>query len=414
MKTATPNTRIRNSLALTAVIATVALATILTAAFLHPNSQAQSSPTTVTGTILNGTAGATLPQDLEVFLLVVDEQQEAIIERISAKVDQDGRFEVNAPTLSDGQFYRVVADDGIYTPYKDIIDPTAHTETSLTVFDSTTSLDDISINSYGVVFPRIEPADSTIAVLAAISFTNKGDRVYVADLADPALTGLKLLRFNLPEGYEALSVESDLPSGNVMEINTGFALSNPVPPGEWNLIVSYTATYEQNTLHYPFRLPFGADRVSFLLPDGQGELAGQGLNKGDTAILNDIAYVQYEGTDYPRGSELNIAITGLPEPGVSSQLLVFISSGQFQVAIAVSVALLLTGSLATFLLLRRQASHKPVTADWTARDQAEIIREIAQLDRQHEAGVIPDSEYNQQRKTLMKSAIEADDRRHQT
>lgn len=414
MKTTIPNTRIRNALALAGVIATVALATILPAAFLHANSQAQSTPSTISGTILNGTAGATLPQDLEVFLLVIDEQQEAIIERISANVDQDGRFEVNAPTLSDGQFYRVVADDGIYTPYKDIVDPAAHTETFLTVFDSTTSLDDISIKSYGVVLPRIEPADNSIAVLAAISFTNKGDKVYVADLADPALTGLKLLRFNLPEGYEALSVESDLPSGNVMEINTGFALSNPVPPGEWNLIVSYTATYEENTLRYPFRLPFGADRVSFLLPDGKGELAGRGLTKGDTAILNDITYIQYEGTDYPRGSELDITITGLPEPGVSSQLLAFVSSGQFQVAIAVSVALLLAGSLAAFLLLRRQPSLEPVKADPTASDRTEIIRQIAQLDRQHEAGTIPDSEYNQHRKTLMKSAIEADDQRRQT
>ena len=407
----TKTRRLRNTLALAGVAIACVLAYAILALQLNVGSHAQSPTTTVSGTVLNGTAGATLPQNLEVFLLVIDEEREAIINRVSATVDEAGRFEVDAPTLSDGQFYRIVADDGIYTPYKDITDPTDESEASLTVFDSTTSLDDIAVNSYGVVFPRIEPADRTIAVLAAISFTNSGDKVYVADLADPALTGFKLLRFNLPEGYAALNVESDLPSGNVMEINTGFALSNPVPPGNWDLVASYTATYDVNTLHYPFRLPFGADRVSFLLPEGQGELTGMGLIEGDTVVLNEVTYVQYEGTDYPRGSQLDVVVTGLPSPGVSSQLLAFVSSGQFQVAIAVTVGLLLAGGLSAFLLVRRQPSDEvesATTAD-PATDRNAIIRQIAELDRQHESGTIPDSEYNQRRKVLVQTALESDD-----
>ena len=398
----------------------IAVAVVLTYAILvlqlNAGTYAQSPTTTIAGTVLNGTVGSTPPPDLEVFILVIDEEQEAIINRVSATVNDDGRFEVDAPTLSDGQFYRIVADDGIYTPYKDITNPADQSEASLTVFDSTTSLDDIAVNSYGVVFPRIEPADRTIAVLAAISFTNSGDKVYVADLADPALTGFKLLRFNLPEGYAALNVESDLPSGNVMEINTGFALSNPVPPGNWDLVASYTATYDLDTLHYPFRLPFGAHRVSFLLPEGQGELTGKGLTKGDIVVLNEVTYVQYEGTDYPRGSQLDVVVTGLPSPGIGSQLLAFISSGQFQVAIAVTVGLLLAGGLSAFLLVRRQPSDEvePATITNPTTDRSEMIRQIAELDRQHEAGTIPDSDYNQRRKALMQSAINSDDRRNQT
>lgn len=412
MKSATKMCRTRNARRLVAVVSIFALVTTLSASLLNLDARAQSTATTtIAGTILNGTAGGSLPQDLEVFLLVIDEEQEAIVERVSATVNEHGRFEVEAPTLSDGQFYRVVADDGIYTPYKDIADPVEQPETSLTVFDRTTSLDDIAVNSYGVVFPRIEPADSTIAVLAAISFTNRGDKVYVADLADPALTGLKLLRFNLPEGYSALSVESDLPSGNVMEINTGFALSNPVPPGEWDLVASYTASYDRNTLHYPFRLPFGADRVSFLIPEGQGDLIGLGLTQGDAVVLNDITYVQYEGTDYPRGIQLDVTVSGLPDPGVSSQLLAFFASGQFQVAIAVTVALCLAGGLTAFLLLRNQqsAQAESLLPEDPAADRSETIRQIAELDRQHEAGTIPDSEYTHQRKALVQSAINSDD-----
>ena len=367
---------------------------------------------TLTGSVVNGTDGATLPEELEVFLLVIDEEEEAIVERVSTIVDDDGEFAIDAPALGPGQFYRVVADDGVYTPYKDIANPNDESPPTLTVFDRTTALDDIAIDSYGVVFPVIDPAARTIAVLAAVSLMNNGDKVFVADLADPALTGLKLLRFNLPEGYAALNVESDLPSGNVMEINTGFALSNPVPPGEWDLVISYSASYEQNTFSYPFRLPFGAQQVSFLIPEGQGELTGLGLERVDTVVLNETTYVQYEGTDYARGTQLDVVITGLPNPGFDSQLLDFFRSTQFQIALAITVGLMLAGGLAAYMIVRRPASHDGDPMQTPAAvnlDRTTIVAAIADLDRRHDAGEIDESSYIEERRRLMQSAIETDD-----
>ena len=371
-----------------------------------------SGAVTLAGSVVNGTDGATLPEELEVFLLVIDEDEEAIVERVSTIVDSDGDFAIDAPALGAGQFYRVVADDGVYTPYKDITNPNDEPEPILTVFDRTTALDDIAIDSYGVVFPVIDPAARTIAVLAAVSLMNNGDEVFVADLADPALTGLKLLRFNLPEGYAALNVESDLPSGNVMEINTGFALSNPVPPGEWDLVISYTASYEQNSFNYPFRLPFGAQQVSFLIPEGQGELTGLDLERIDTVVLNETTYVQYEGTDYARGTQLDVVITGLPNPGFDSQLLDFFRSTQFQIALAITVGLMLAGGLAAYMIVRRPASddgdpmQNPASV---SLDRTAIVAAIADLDRRHDAGEIDESSYIEERRRLMQSAIETDD-----
>ena len=381
--------------------------------FVTESTSAQGPPTVaLNGNVVNGTDGAALPEGLEVFLLVIDEEEEAIVQRVSTIVDADGTFTVDAPELASGQFYRVVADDGVYTPYQDITDPNLQPPPTLTVFNRTTALDDIAIDSYGVVFPVIDSAESTIAVLAAISLNNDGDEVFVADLADPALTGVKLLRFNLPEGYAGLNVESDLPSGNVMEINTGFALSNPVPPGEWDLIVSYTAPYEQNTFNYPFRLPFGANQVSFLVPEGQGELAGLDLVRVDTVDLNDTTFVQYEGTRYERGAQLDVVITGLPNPGIDSQLLAFFRSTQFQVALAITVGLLLAGGLTAYMIVRRPIGREAdpaIAPEPGNRDRASIVASIAELDRRHDAGEVEESFYLEQRRRLVESAIEADD-----
>lgn len=391
------------------------MAVSLAAAFafaLAPTVAQESDTVTLSGSVVNGTDGATLPEELEVFLLVIDEAEESIIQRVSTIVDSDGTFTIDAPELEPGQFYRVVADDGAYTPYKDITDPDVQPPPTLTVFNRTTELDDIALDSYGVVFPVIDPAGRSIAVLAAVSLNNNGDEVFVADLADPALTGVKLLRFNLPEGYAALNVESDLPSGNVMEINTGFALSNPVPPGEWDLVISYTATYDQNSLSYPFRLPFGARQVSFLIPEGQGELTGRDLQRVDTVVLNDTTYVQYEGANYERGAQLDVVITGLPNPGFDSQLLDFFRSTQFQIALAITVGLLLAGGLAAYMVIRRPVSDETDPMPQTApggSDRTSIVAAIADLDRQHDAGEIDESSYIEERRQLMQSAIDADD-----
>ena len=396
------------------IIATLVVLTVAATSWVLPAvAQTDVATTTVQGKVVNGTDGAQLPEDLEVFLLVIDETQESIIERVSTTIDEDGRFAVEAPVLNEGQFYRIVADDGIYTPYKDIVDLSSDPEPVLTVFDRTTSLDQISIGTYSVVVPVIDPATQTVSVLAAISLNNNGDEVFVADLADPALTGFKLLRFNLPEGYGALNVESDLPSGNVMEISTGFALSNPVPPGEWNLVVSYSAPYDESGWEYPFRLPFGADRVFFMVPEGEGTVSGLGLAGGETSVINETSYAQYEGTDYARGSQLDVIVTNLPSPGIGGQLGEFLASTQFQVALAATVGLLLVGGLAGYLILRAPSSGTtapvPVSGNESATTRSSIVAAIAELDRRHESGDLDEATYHAQRRQLVDSALKADE-----
>ena len=204
------------------------------------------------------------------FALVIDEGAEAIVDRVEAVTEADGSFAMEVPAIADGQFYRVVVDDGVYTPYVDVLAEDADDEVTLTVYDRTASLDEIAVTSYSMVIPVVDSATGIIGVLAAVNLVNSGDEVYLADLTDPDLTGFNLLRFNLPTGYQELSVESDLPSGNVMEINTGFAISNPVPPGEYSMVISYSVPFEGNELNYPMRLPFGAESVSILLPGGRG------------------------------------------------------------------------------------------------------------------------------------------------
>ncbi len=396
-------------------VTSVSIVTISFAAFFEfAAAQDQGATRTIKGKVVNGTADGESPSNLTMFALVIDEGAEAIIERVESVTETDGSFALEVPAISDGQFYRVVADDGIYTPYVDLLAEDADDEVTLTVFDRTASLDEIAVTSYSMVIPVVDSASGIIGVLAAVNLVNSGDEVYLADLTDPDLTGFNLLRFNLPTGYQELNVESDLPSGNVMEINTGFAISNPVPPGEYSMVISYSVPFEGTELTYPLRLPFGAESVSILLPVGTGEVSGLGLTRSQTVTIGDSEYVQYDGSNYERRADIGLVISGLPSPDLASQVSDFFGSVQFRIAMVVSVALALIAAMAYVLLIARR--HKPAKAvDSTDLvvdadpNRSAIIAAIAELDELRELGKIAEDEYLVRRQRLVRQAISTDD-----
>ncbi len=369
--------------------------------------------TTISGMVVNGTEGGDVPAGYTVFALVIDEEEEAIIERVESVTEDDGTFSLDVVDVSEGQFYRVVVDDGVYTPYVDLLGRDADDEVVLTVYDRTTALDEISVTTYSMVIPVVDAESGVIGVLAAVNLVNSGDEVYLPDLTDPDLTGFNLLRFNLPVGYQELTVESDLPSGNVMEIGTGFAISNPVPPGEYSMVVSYSAPFEDGEFEYPLRLPFGAESVSIMLPEGSGEISGLGLTRTEVVTIGEGMYVRYDGSDYERRAEVGVVITGLPKPDLQSQVVEFFESTQFRVAIVVSVVLAMAAVIAYVVLIAqrsRPAATEGVSSvvGGSGGERSGIVQAIAELDEMHELGKVEDDEYLVRRQALVQRAVNAD------
>lgn len=375
-------------------------------------AQSQEDTVTISGQVVNGTKGGEPPTEVTVFVLVIDESEEAIVERVETVTGGEGEFALEVPKVSEPRFYRVVVDDGIYTPYVDILPEDAGEEITLKVYDSTTSLDEISVTTYSIVIPVIDGSTGVLGVLAAVNLVNSGDTVYLADLTDPALTGFKLLRFNLPEGYQELTVESDLPSGNVMEISTGFAISNPVPPGEYNMVISYTASFENGEFRYPLRLPFGADSVTILIPEDSGGVSGLGIRQVEAVTIGDERYIKYEGTAYERGVELRVTITGLPKPDLQRQVLGFFESVHFRIAIIVSVVLAMIAIVAYVVFASRRHRVSPpaiaIQSSGQTDSRSVTIAAIAELDEMHELGKIDDYEYSTRRSRLMREIIDTD------
>ena len=194
---------------------------------------------------------------------------------------------------------------------------------NITVYDRVFTPKDIEVIDYSIMVPHISPDSDIISVLGLISFTNNSNSTYFADLTDPNTSGLNLLRFSLPENFENLSVDSDLPPGNVMQIPTGFALSNPVPPGEHQILYSYSMPRNTGSIKYNIRLPFGSKKFKILVTEYIKLSTDYNLLK-DSTLVDDKKYELLQGQDIKKGEVVVIDLINISKPGALKKITYFI------------------------------------------------------------------------------------------
>jgi uncharacterized membrane protein len=359
--------------------------------------------------VSNGTDGGVVPADIQVILMSIDLGSNSIIEQEATTVDQDGIFRFDNLVSRPGLSYRVVVNDGTFTPSVDMANVENWQNVRLSIFDETKSLEDITVSSYVMMIPTIDARNREVGVLTVINIDNRGDTVWVPDLTDPALTGLDLLRFNLPKGFSDLAIESQLPTGNILEIDTGFALTNPVPPGEAAILISYILRYEKDSFDFNLKLPYGADQVRILLPDEGGTISAEGFGAGESVVVAEKMFNQYQGEDYAAGVELLTTFSELPQPTTLQKLSDFFK-GRTYVIVIISVAgIALLSILVYAMFSSRKNSDLSSDDDDDVISRADVIAEIAALDEEFEANKIDEDDYNEGRDELKRLVLELEE-----
>ncbi len=364
-------------------------------------ANAQIPTADISGRVVNGTAGASPPEGMEVALLTLDESAGQIVARETTTTGPGGRFSFSGVARDPRLAWRVIAIDGEFTPSVDLDADSDWAEVEVVTYERTKSLDDISVTSYSLLIPSIDARARAMGVLGAIGLRNDGDTVWIPDLSDPALTGLQLVRFSLPRGYTGLSVESDLPAGNVMEIGTGFALSTPVPPGEFNILMTFTLNYEGDGFDFPLNLPFGGDNVRLMLPDGQGAIAGDGLGPPTRQVVGERAFTIVTGEGFDRGSRVSVSFSKLPVPSVAESVTDYILQRPYVPVLAWLTGIVLIG-LFGYALVR--ALRGPAVR---AAGRRELVLAIAELDERYSAGQVDEDRYLAERAELKRRALQA-------
>ncbi len=254
------------------------------------------------------------------------------------------------------------------------------------IYDRIRIPENISIIDYSIMIPHLSPESDVISILGLISFENTGNKTFYADLSDPNLSGLNLLRFSLPENFENLSVDSDLPPGNVMQIPTGFALSNPVPPGQHQVLYSYSMPRNTTSINYNIKLPFGAKKFKLLAPEKTDINKHEILIKESTQVDEKI-YEVLNGTDIEKGETINIQINKIATPNFYDKFSSFVKKNSISVLIGTSSALIL-------LIIISLSVYRNIQRDSTAKNNDDrLIKKILDLDERFKNNQIKEEEY---------------------
>ena len=388
------------------IIAAIALlATLLALAAGHSQAQAQAQNTfTITGKVINGTKGASLPEGTAVLLLVTGADTRLIATDQTSTM-AGGRFE----------FQQVpVADDGVYAfsvDYAQVFYGASlsfgdlSAEIELTVYETTQDVSVIKVTNQVMVIGDINEKNRTISAIEFVRLSNTSDRTLLPDLNN--MGQLSFLRFALPPLAEELDVGSDMPGGDIISIGSGFALISPVLPGDHFVDFSFRFPYQGDEISYRQSLPQGANVYRVMVPLRLSTVGIEPLQPVSSVEQEGKAYRAWEGYDYEPGDGLSLKLTGLPQPSLVARLERSITDGTFgKVAIpsamgAVLAFLLLLGTLKPRLRaeIPREDTYEGV--DPAPVDREAAIREIAGLDERFQQGDVAEADYLSERETLV-------------
>ncbi len=286
-------------------LAAVALLLLAAWALTVMPARAQEATFAVEGRVENGTSGIAAAQ-VEVVLHTV---------RGAARTDE--------PTLTDDQgafrFDDVPLDPaaayGVSVVYQGALygmdlDTSAGPPgpVTLTVYESTHDDGAVRAVLASVLFASVDREEQTVAALEIVRIVNESNHTYV-----PGPEPMNLLRFGLPPDAHSLDVDTTLPEADYAQVDRGFALLAGVPPGEHEVLYSYSFPYSGGGAEFTKSLLYGAEHLRVLAPEGELSLSSGELGEVGSVVLGGRPYHLIEARDLPRGDRVTVRLEDLPE-----------------------------------------------------------------------------------------------------
>ena len=236
-------------------------------------------------------------------------------------------------------------------------------------------------------------------VLELVGLENTGDRTFVPDITQPAR--MDLLRFSLPSTVTDLDVQTSMRGGQILQVDLGFAITTPVPPGAYEIAYTYRASYSGGKLTFDHAFPFGADTFRVLLLHDLGRATGVGLEEMDRLVLGERDYQRLEAHDLGVGARIELEFTDLPEPSLWQRWQDTVSGESFLRAVIPGAFGMALFALLAYVLIRKRSSSITGIEDTSGLGQhSAIIEAIARLDNQFQQRELGMQEYLQRRGEL--------------
>lgn len=247
-----------------------------------------------------------------------------------------------------------------------------------------------------VLAPR--PEEGLIHVVEAWSISNDSDRALVGEAGRPTL------HFRLPPAARDLSFE-DPALGSTSTADEGsLSLSQPLPPGQREVLFSYALPYSGQNLQLDFEAPLATDRFELLVVDAGVGVEGDGMGPVRRETRNDRAVSLSSGEAIGAGRSLALRLSDLPAPSAAAPpAAVILRPWGPSMDLGTGLGLGLA-AMAGLVLLLGLGARRP---DPGARQQTwtQAVSAIAALDEARQAGRVDEAEYRRRRAGLVARAL---------
>ncbi len=371
-----------------------------------PTTISGESPSTISGVVRNGTADGSPPIGLWVTLTYQIASGEIVEHDTLTQPDGAFTFTDLPPQGRPGYEVRATYLDVEYASRalgEPLMGPL-----ELTVYEITTDFGVLSLVDDTLAVTGADGQHRQFAVLEAVKLRNTSDRTFRADtLADGPMS---MVRFSLPDGAADLDVQASLPGGHVLQVDRGFALTVPVPPGDHDILYVYRVPYDGAIKQYTPNFPMGAESYRVMVVKGVAESSGPGMRAADDIAIGGAAYQVLEAGPLAPGMRAAVRLAELPQPTLLQRAESAVRSDGFRRGVFPGAVGLVLVVLVGAILLRRRASAARDAArrlaDAEALDMAhgDIIKAIAELDERFEVGLVESEDYQAQRAELVELA----------
>lgn len=337
-----------------------------------------ASPLAVSGAITNGTAGASLPANLAVTVVQLNDE-DAEVARRQTESGGNGRFAVVEMDAAAGRRL-VVGTDYLGVTYSTLVEVEegqAEVTADLTIYEITEDDSDVSVVSD--LFTVVQGEAGTMEVIQLLSVRNSADRTYVGTTSD---AGRQVLKLPVTPGAGQLLPLGGFRAEGLSEVGDGVATGEPLLPGESSISYGYRV---QVAGGWPLRraIFYPTGRID-LLVDKSLSVDARDLRFEEQVTLEGKTYRRYRGGPFRPGEELRAEIGSVA------------AGSSLWWGLAVGFAAVLVALLARAFLIRKRRAAYPATP----ADRERLIMQIAELDEAFAAGSVTRQEYRRRRDKL--------------
>jgi hypothetical protein len=371
----------------------VVLAALLLGLVTTVPAAAQANDGTVTGQVLNKTAGGASTAGTSVILVSFGRKEQAPVGQLNTQSDAGGHYAFNGLSRDPNFVYILLArfqnvNYPTDQPFQLLDQP--NYQTDITVYDATTADDAIKLERLNLLVVGAD--QGMVQFMEMGSVINSGDRTFVtANPQDQALA--RALKFALPNGALGVQMQTGFSDQDVIPGVGGVQVTSPVPPGSHQFAFSFQLPYSGSNADVSMQMPYQTGTYSVYLPDTGIKLDASGLTSGGPAQLGGQSYALYTANNLSKATMVGGQLSGLGSTGApSTNQVALISLGVLLFVLGGGV--LLFG--ARFRPAAMAAGGPQRGADFE-QERLELVVRLAALDERFAAGELGQAEYDAER-----------------